>query len=1114
MDEEKKVSGGNEGRNNDRMEDLRSMLASSEVESNEDPFLSGVRLESDDVTQPKRSNVSLFFFLAGIVVILGVLGYVAVDGKVRARVISFLKGELGKAEKARADDLVKLYTDKMDQIAPKYGSVRLQYFPQDAKVHIIRRYMRYDDVSDTKEPKQWGEPAEIHNASLELKEGEKLPYLSIENLPVRDRGLLCPLDGKFYPPGQGFCPGKEFEKCKESEIVEQDDAQAAAADDAAKDQTTKKMELSEECAKGVLKPAQYCPVDQKYYIETSNVVMLCPDGETPMDPGAVPIFTVQYDFLFEAKGWLPKVVSYSEQNWEHLSSGQYFVRWPNDFALLRSWGAAKEKFANVFRKIKCWEQEWSNSWEEIKRSQAVKRYAEIAAEEDKKAADLIAPVAAIRAKYADAVAIVDAVSRVKGMATTYRGLSEIYVYCSELGKCDPAKMAELAKYMGSTNPDLSDLTPIARAIYWGTMEAMGVKKWDGMEEYYASRPAERAGMLCIGKWMLTQKEGQFSPVTDKDCLAAIESVKAANEMVYDAYRVMFVDQNAGQARLAAFKNDIDQYLLSEAEYKGEETYANLVFRVESTGKFVEYVVMNHLFAPENVDKLLAKMTESRQANYRADCLKRKVVPTEYRGIKQAVEVAWGTGSEIVYGKWFDRLWGVDVQGCLMFAKDHGDTVRYERYLKIYLDAMIRDQNITRDSMRFQREALVSIEKFRSLREQLKAANALYKSDRKAFEAQYPASAMENIKATDPDFHLGLLLIAQPADGKAAIDAMMKLETRPDGTVVGKDGDQPNFHKVLFYREIFAPAEFQQGMAMLKARVEPYFLTRDQFNALLETQPDLPTHYDAMREIRMGLLHMKYFWLIKLYESPSVFESELARIQNSQQVMDVARFFDPQRFIYLADLVWMKDVIETYDRYDAIVPAMTEALNTGYPVYLYQKAKLESWCKNRSRVLKGGYKMAALGDSYLREPEMIDVALTKVLRGQNRVGQLYQALADFGAAVQADAMGRAMDDIRDAVIAGEESSKSEHAYPNLQDIIITGEFAKDEFDSLKQELEKTAAHADWYGTLVDEMRNKRWNCSQVDFKKPAGWDEYVKSEKGISGEEPKEEPKKEEKAEGK
>ncbi len=1115
MDEEKKVTGENEGQKNDRLGDLRAILSASESEGNEDAYSQAMgRTELDELTRTKRSNVTLVMFLAAIVMILGVLGYAAVNEQARERIVGFVRGDLFEIQKERAEDLAKLYTEKMDLISPKYGSIRLQYFPQDAKVHIIRRYFQFADIT-ARESEEWGEPAEIPNATLDLKDEEQLPYLSIENLPIRDRGLMCLKDGKFYPPGQGFCPGAEYDKCRAGEVVVQEesaDAEKGEKGEKAKD-AKKESTVSAECAEGALKPVQFCASDNKFYVETTAGVMMCPDGKTPMDPAAVPIFVVQYDFVFEAKGFLPKVVTYQESNWIHLGSGKYLIPWPEDFALLRAWGPAKERFAETYRKIKCWEKDWTDTWEMIKRSKALIRYDELMQDEAKKATEARAPVAAMRDKYASAVSVFDAVSRVKAMATLHQGLSEIYVYCPEIGKCEAPKMAELAKYMGSVNPDLSDLNPLGKAIYFGTMQAMGVKKWDGLDAYYADKPAELAGMTCVGKWMATQKEGSFVAVTDKDCLAALENVKASNELLYDAFKAMFLDQSVAQARLAPFKDDMEKYMKSVDDYKGEETYENFTFRIESTGKFVEYLLLTHLFATETVDPILGSFTESRQTNYRRDCEKRQVVPVEARGLKQAVEAAWGTGSEVVYGRWFDRLWGYDVQGCLVFAKDHGDQVRYDKYMKIYVDVMTKDQKLARDTARFQKEALVTIERFRTLREELKAANAMFRADPKGFEVKYPAANMEALKTSDPDLYLGLLLITKPADAKPIMDEMTKLETRPDGTPLGKEGDQRSWHKVLFFKEIFAPAEFQAAMAGLKARVEPYFLTQDDYRKLLEVQPDLLGYADVMRDIQVNMLHLKYFWLLKLYESPSAFEAELARIKNAKQVMDVSRWFDPQRYIYLADLVWMKDVIETYDRYDAMVPALTEALSTGYPVYAYQKSKLETWCKARSKVIKNGYKRTKLGESFLREPDMVETALGKVLKGQSRVGQLFQNLADYASAVQADAMGKAMEEIREEVLGAEESSRAAHAYPNLQAIRMAGGYSQPVFDSLKDELEKTAAHADWYAALVEEMKDKRWDCRTVDYMTPKDWKDFVaEQKKGAAA--PAEEGKKDEKAEEK
>ncbi len=58
----------------------------------------------DDLMTTKRSNISLIMFLIGLVIILGVVGYVLVNEEAKTKVAAFIRGDLFKLEKQRAED--------------------------------------------------------------------------------------------------------------------------------------------------------------------------------------------------------------------------------------------------------------------------------------------------------------------------------------------------------------------------------------------------------------------------------------------------------------------------------------------------------------------------------------------------------------------------------------------------------------------------------------------------------------------------------------------------------------------------------------------------------------------------------------------------------------------------------------------------------------------------------------------------------------------------------------------------------------------------------------------------------------------------------------------------
>jgi len=1037
----------------------------------------------DQLMKSRRSNLTLVFFLVGLVVIIGFLGYVFFNQDARGRVLSFLKGELFHMEKQRIEDLQKLYTEKIEQMQEKYGDIRLEYFPRDAKVHIIQTQYRYDNLED-KTPEQWTDPVEIPNPSIDLKEGEELPYLSLEGLPVRERGLLCLEDGQFYPASQTYCPGADACRTAKAEAAklaakEAEEKEAKPAEEGKPAAEAPKApagpQESEECRKKSLKPVQFCPQDGLYYAEEAAGVMVCPDGKTQMDLGNVPLYVYRYDFLFERKDFLPQAVTYNENDWMNLGSGKYIIPFPKDFALLRAWGPVKAKYAAAREQMRCWRLAWEDKWEEMKRADAVALVKEKLAEEAKKKEEKAAVARAKREQYLDAVAAIDIVRRAKAMSTIRNGMAEVFYYCPEVGKCDEARMAEIR--------------PVSEDAYFGLLEAMKcpAAKWPGLAEYLATRPIAKAGLLCIQKWLPTQQEGQFTPMKDKECLTAIDSVKGMNEQAYQALHAMFVDPAAGAAVLATYKTDVENYVTSPDDYQGAEKYEDLVFRMESSGRFLEYMILASLFDYAAFTDAMIKFAKAKQIAYRRDCEARQVIPSDvFKGMKDALEVAWWTGSKVAFDDWYNRLWAMDVQGCLLFAKEY-DKERYERDLKKFSDLVGQEKEGLRAQTKGFRDFIVSLRDFERNRAELKEAYALYRKDKAGFFKQYPQAGMPALQSRSPALYTGILYLSDPAAGKAALDELSKLPEVPEGTPPKKPGDQPLYHKYLAYMEVFNPTLLGQGMKNLEDRLQPMFYSEEAWEKLREEKPGLPGYREAVQDIVNNDIHVKYFWLLRLIESPSKVDREFARL-DLKKSLEVSRWVDPLRFVYLSDLVWLKEMV---GRYSDAVPMLMDSLTTDINLYNMQYEKLKQWCDVKSRLIKEYRRGRKLADSFLKEPNNVLKALEKGLKQANRFALLAKNLEDYDEAVVSTHMAHAMEELRDQFDTEQRDSYTKHVDTNNEAIRIAAGFTKKEWESLTKEFEKTAANAEWYNALTERLANRRLDCDKVNVPTPAGWNELIK-----------------------
>ena len=1052
----------------DVMDDVQAFL-SSDNGSAGDEDLGGEEFGGGDLDElmssSKGGNISLVMFLLGLIIILGVLGYVLVNEDAKDKVAGFIRGDLFKMEKQRSEELQSLYHEKLEQLDEKYGDIRLEYFPRDSRVNIFQTQYRYDDINDNIAD-EWGNPKAIPNMTLDLKEGEELPYLSIENLPVREKGKMCLSNGQFYPASQQFCPGQE--KCTEKADGE---------------------DLSENCLKNALKSVQYCPQDDQYYVDEGLGIMVCPDGKTLMDPAKVPIYVFKYIFMFERKDFISQVVSYGEQDWIHLGSGKYIIPFPKDFALLRAWGPLKKKYALIREKMRCWRLTWEDEWDELKRGRVLNRVREMIAEAAKEKEERTHAYKALKAKFEKSLYAVDVVRKVKSMATIRQGAAEIFWYCPELGKCDPVKMEELIKATQKTQ--LAELDDYEKGIYYGVLVAMGNKpdKWDGMEGFLVGQPALKVGLTCLNKFVSNQKEGKFVEVKDKDCLEALNSLAGIDSHAHRVFTQLFINPDAAAVEMARFSGDMNNFLLSVDEYEGTEKYEDLVFRMESSGKVLEYFITAIMFDYEIFTKSMIAYAKSRQINYRRNAEQRGVVPSDYfKGMKDALELVWWTGSRFAFDDWYYRLWSQDVQGCLLFAKEN-DKVRYEKDLLRFEEMVGAEKKGLREQAKGFKDFLTSLRAFEKARPMLKQANALYKSDRKAFYTQYSDTEMERLKVEFSELYFGLLYLSNPRQGRDVFDAMKKLKEVQTWEQQPKEGDQKSFHKYLAYTEIFAPSVLKEGLKVLQERLTPMFMTQFEYEKLVAEQPDLPTYRNAIRDIVNNDLHLKYFWLIKLMESPSKFRREFARLE-LKEAIEVSKWVDPERYAYLAGLIWLKPTI---NRYSDSVPMLTDAVIVDFGFYNMQFTKLRDWSYAKSRILRKYRRGKKFSASYLKEPSNVLKALDKYLKMSNRYALLAKNLEDYDEAVLSTQMANAMEELRDDFDGGQRDSYAKHIEANNEKMRLEAGFTKKEWESLTKEFERSPANAEWYGALSATLEGRRLECSTITWTEPEDWKKAIRPE---------------------
>ena len=1039
----------------------------------------------------KKGHLGMIFFLVALAVIIALVGYIFVDPIASTRVRSFLQGDLLKIDKQKIQDLARQYDEKEARLQEKSGNIRLQYFPTTAKVAIIQQAYVFDDI-ESKERKPYGDPISIDNDSLHLGEDEELPELNIQNLPIRERGKMCMSDARFYPSSKIICPG--WEKCLEMQAAEaapaEDGAEGEAAEPAApveaadqgcaqylddKDIYTDGFcdkvpgECKEKCTCYVhtLKPVDYCPENKKYYPAVAGTLQKCPESDVPMDPSQVPVFVYDYSFSFEAQDYLPSVVSYTEENWKSLGSGQYVILFPKDFSLLRNWVPVLDKFAKASKAIRCWDRQWENLLQERQRDRGLKEGLQALAEKAKEKEEKLIALKKAREANEMVVREIGTLRKIQKMATIVDGRGELFWFCVSAGKCSPENMKVLM------DEDVD--------AYWGVVQLMdpNEKAFPTLATEMAQRPILKAGVTCLGKWMPQQakndkerKPHEFIIVDEKldkkgECDAALAAIQSSYPDAYQTLVGMFKDENANTSLLAGEKVQFEDYFKSKAEFGGTpEGYEDMVLKAESGARHIRYLTRLYLFQPDEFDKMMNALIEARQADHAGEAQARGSWVDPARGFKAALDVTWWIGTA-VFDTYYNKLWEYDVQACLLFVKDK-DAARFEVDRKRFKELMDRYRMVQKEHAKQALWFKESVEPWAALRQKLAEARSFAETDKRGFAAQYTDEVLAGIKATGPDLYWGLLRIKDFKAAKEYFDAMTTIPEAQPGMPPMVDGDQPDYHKHLIYASILDPETAQKGMALLEKRLAPFFMTQDEYEATVAAQVDAPTYREVIAALVNADIPMKFFWVVKLLENPTTFERHLARLDFNKTLL-VAKSLAPARYKYLRDLVWLKPEL---DRDEDTIPLLSEWTVLDRSVLEVEKNQLAAWSK-RKAAIERKFKRSRAAAAWLREPTMVERALDSSLKMNDRYALLMSNLESFEEGEIISVAGNAIRDVAQEEIDNLADWWKKHGEVGNQAIRAEYGFTEARWSPLVDEIKITFPK--WYTYLDEGLQNKRATC---------------------------------------
>ncbi len=1037
-------------------------------------------------------HLGLIFFLAALAVVIALVGYIFVDPVANTRVRAFLQGDLLKIDKQKVQDLARQYDEKEARLQEKSGNIRLQYFPTTAKVTIIQQAYVFEDI-ESKERLAYGDPVSIDNDSLNLGEDEELPELNIQNLPIRERGKMCIADARFYPASKIVCPG--WEKClavaapqpeaAETEEVSAETPEADSADQGCaqiledKDIYTEGFcgkvpgECKErcECFVHTLKPVDFCPENKKYYPATSGALQKCPDSDIPMDPSRVPVFVYDYSFLFEATDYLPSLVSYTEENWKSLGSGRYVILFPKDFSLLRHWVPVLDKFAKASKSIRCWDREWERLLQVRQRDHALKEGLQALAEKAKEKEEKQLALKKQRQQHEMVVTEIGVLRKVKKMATIVDSRGELFWFCISPGKCSEENM----KVLKGEDED----------AYWGVVQLMdpATKTHPELANEMAKRPILKAGIICLSKWMDQQakndkerKPHEFIVIDEKldkkgECDAALAGIQGSYPEAYQSLVGMFKDEGAGATIMAGEKIQFEDYFKTKAEFGGTpEAYEDMILKAEAGARHIQYMTKLYLYQPDEFQKTMDKLVAARMADHMADAQARGIWVDPARGLKATLDVTWWIGTPI-FDIFYNKLWEHDVQACLLFVKEK-DAERYEVDRKRFKELMDRYQQIQKEHASQARWFKDSIEPWGALRKKLAEARGLMATDRKAFLAQYSTTVLDGIKITDPDLYWGLLRIADFKKAKPHFDEMGKLEETQMGMPPKVEGDQPEYHKYLLYASVLDPETAAKGMAILKKRLEPFFLSQDEYDAKHADQVDAPSYRQVISELVNTDIPMKYFWLTKLLDNPTAFEAKLAKLDYNKTLL-VAKSLDGKRYKYLQGLVWLKPEL---DRDEDTIPLLSDWTVLDRSILEQEKGKLATWSK-RKAAIERKFKRSRAAAAWLREPTMVERALDTSLKMNDRYALLMGNLEQFEEGEIIGAVGNTIRDTAQEQIQNLSNWWKKHGEVGNQAIRSEYGFSEARWSPLVDEIKITFPK--WYTYLDEGLQNSRGNCTEPD-----------------------------------
>ncbi len=328
------------------------------------------------------------------------------------------------------------------------------------------------------------------------------------------------------------------------------------------------------------------------------------------------------------------------------------------------------------------------------------------------------------------------------------------------------------------------------------------------------------------------------------------------------------------------------------------------------------------------------------------------------------------------------------------------------------------------------------------------------------------------EAGDRDLYIGLLLATNPAKAKALIDEMGKLPEVKEGQEPAKEGDQREYHKYLAFQYFLARPRLEAGMKLLEKRVAPFFLSEAEYVAANAGDPTAPSYEDMLSELVNNDIPLKYFWLVRLFDNPSRFEREIARLDRSKTLL-IAKSLDGARFKYLSDLAWLEPEL---DRDTDVIPAFKEWAIMDRSMLEAEKEELASWAE-RKAATERKFKRSKGAAAWLLEPTMVERALDATLKQNDRYALLMNNLEQYE---ESKIIEVAADPIREegqAIIQEMADMWKKHGDAGGMDIRSHYNFTEARWSPLVDEVRISFPKT--YTYMDEGLRNKRADCREPD-----------------------------------